>query len=232
MKNPAPPEQIVSVCDEIQYILDSWPEGQLEEREIRAGSAIFRRLLVHSELNKVWNTLIGAQKFIIPTAVIEIDAPELLKFYDLYTCTEAKHKGATIYSVQAYTGKTTMTPLGDGQFRDDTERGVHIETKKLSLSQYMDSNCIIAGGKIISRNWVVQYVANTLGGAHFGAKSKKKPGFDGAMAKLKQFDVGQMPVSVRELLGIGQAICRAESTKVLMSAYSGWRKKNPDIRIA
>lgn len=232
MKNPTTPEQIASVCDELHHLIDIWADGEIEERDIRAGSGILRRLLVHSELNKVWNALVGEERFLIPTTAIKIEHPELIRFYDLYTCSEVKHKGSTIFTTQAYTGKTTMTPLGNGKFRDDTPRGARIESKDLTLNQFMDSICIIAEGKQISRSWVIQYVANSLGGSHFGSKSKKGLKFDTAMAKLKQFDVGDMPASVREILGIAQAICKSDSTKILMKAYSDWRKENPKVRIA
>jgi hypothetical protein len=232
VKNPTTPEQIVSVCDEVQHLLNTWADGNLEQRDIRAGSNSMRRLLVHNELNKVWNALVGAEKFLIPTAFLKIDHPELVRLYDLYTCSEAKHKGSTIGLAMVYRGKSIMTPMGDGRFKDETKHGVHVESAELSLNQFLDSICMIAEGLEINRNWIVQYVANSLGGAHFGPESKKGPKFDAAMAKLKQFDVGEMPASVRELLAIGEAICRSKSTAILMSAYESWRKDNSSVRIA
>lgn len=232
MKNPLTPEQIVSVCEEIKHLIDYWGPGEIEPREIRAGSASLRRLLVHNELQKVWNFFVEDQKFIVPAPLLVIDHPEQLKLIELYTCSEVRQKNMTISTVMASRGKTMMVPTGDGKFRDETVRGAHIERTNLSLGQFIESVCIIAEGKPITRNWVVQYVANSLGGAHFGERSKKGPAFDNAMAKLKQFDVGEMPASVQELLGIGQALCKADSTKVLMEAYSGWKSKNPNVRIA
>lgn len=232
MANPATPEQIVSVCDEVQHLIDDWAPGNLSERQIRAGSGSLRRLLVYNELHKVWNTLIGKEKFIIPASVLVIDDESLQKYFDLYTCSEVMHQGKTIYTTVVYTGKTKMTPIGDGKFKDEIVYGIHTEEVELSLNQYMQSICIIAGGKAITRNWVVQYVANSLGGSHFGPSSKKSQKFISAMERLKQFDVGAMPASVRELLGIGQAMCRADATNTLMTAYTEWTKKNPNIRIA
>lgn len=232
MKNPATPEQILSVCDEVQHLIDNWADGNIEERDIRAGSVTLRRLLVHNELNKVWNALVGNDKYLIPATHIVIDHPDLLKFYQLYTCTEVRHKNGTIFTTMIHTGKSEMVPIGDGKFKDNKVYGAHIENSELTLNKFIESNCIIAEGKIITRNWVVQYVANSLGGAHFGSNSKKGPEFDAAMAKLKQFDVGEMPASVQELLGIGQAICKSESTSKLMQTYADWRKENSHIRIA
>lgn len=125
-----------------------------------------------------------------------------------------------------------MTPIGDGRFKDETIHGARIEQSDFTLKQFMDSTCMIAGGREISRNWIVQYVANSLGGTHFGFESKKGPEFDAVMTSLRPFDVGEMPASVREILGIGQAICKAKSTALLMSAFASWRAKNPHVRIA
>ncbi len=193
---------------------------------------MLRRLLVHNELIKVWNTLVGTEKYIIPATFIVVDDENLLKFYQLYTCTEVRHKNGTIFIAMAHTGLPKMVPNGDGTFRDEKVYGAHIENAELSLNQFTESNCIIAEGKIINRNWVVQYVANSLGGTHFGPNSRKGHNFDSAMAKLKQFDVGEMPASVREILGIGQAICRSNSTSRLMQVYAEWKKENKNVRIA
>ncbi len=232
MKIPASPEQIVSVCEEVKHLIDNWESGQVEPREIRAGSASLRRLLVHNELQKVWNFFVGDKKFMIPAPFLVTDYPDLLKLIELYTCSEVQQKNMTISTVMVFLGKLKMVPTGDGKFRDETVRGAHIERADLPLSRFIESVCIIAEGKPITRNWVVQYVANSLGGAHFGERSRKGPVFENAMAKLKQFDVGEMPATVQELLGIAQALCKADSTRLLMEAYSEWRAKNPNIRIA
>ena len=232
MVNNAPPEQIKSVCEEIQHLVNNWKPGEIAEKDIRGGSTILRRLLVHNELHKVWNTLIGNEKFTLTAREILVEDESKLKFHDLYTCSEVTHQGSTIYAARAYIGKTTMTPIGNGKFRDETNYGVRDREREFTLNEFMDSVCVIAEGKLISRNWVVQYVANSLGGAHFGAPKKKSERFIIAMKKLKKFDVGEMPASVREVLGIAQALCRSQSIDRLLAAYAAWEKENPKIRIA
>ncbi len=232
MANNASLEQIKSVCEEVQHLVNNWKHGEIAERDIRGGSTILRRLLVHNELHKVWNALIGNEKFALTAREILVEDESKLGFHDLYTCSEVAHQRGTIYAARAYIGQTTMTPIGDGKFRDDTNYGVRDREREFSLDEFMGSICLIAEGKLISRSWVVQYVANSLGGAHFGAPKKKDERFPIAMKKLKKFDVGEMPVSVRELLGIAQALCRSQSTDRLLAAYAVWVEEHPNIRVA
>lgn len=232
MPKEAEPQQIKSVCEEVQYLLDHWADGELSTRDIRAGSTTFRRLFVHDELHLVWRTLISDAQFVIPANEILVTDEQQLSLMDLYTCSLVKFNRNEISRLLAFTGKTKMTPVGDGIFRDRTNYGVDTRLKNFSLNDFKNSSCIIAEGSLITRNWVIQYVANSLGGAHFGPPKKKKHEFKVAMAKLQKFDTGELPAVVRELLGIGQALCNSDSTRTLMAAYHQWSKENPNIRIA
>lgn len=213
------PMQIKSVCEEIQHLEKKWASADMSQRDLRAESTILRRLLVNDELQQVWTSLMGKIPFYLTGNIIDISDDSTLKNVDLYTCSEAKQPGMTISHVSVKLG-----PL-------DKESSVKTVQAKLKLGQYISSKCIIAEGVPISRNWLIQYVSNSLGGAHFG-KSKKGPEFDLAMKKLAKFDVGNYPACLNELLAIGQTICDSESTSQLMSKYNEWVLENPNVRIS
>ena len=232
MSDTVSKEQIKSVCEEVQHLVDHWAPGQIAERDLRAGSAVLRRLLVYHELQKVWRALMGDKPFFVPANRIVVAAPQLLKFHDLLTCSEVLHNGNTIFQASAFSGKSVMTPLGDGRFRDDSRYAAKIEPAMLKLSQFCNSVCLVVEGHIVRRDWIIKYVAHSLGGTHFGDDEKKDANFRAAMHALKQFDVGDMPVSIRELLGISQALCRASCTSELLQAYASWKTSNGAVRIA
>lgn len=212
-------QQIKSICEEIKHLQGKWASGDLSQRDLRAESTILRRLLIYGELQQVWFCLMGKIPFYLDGNKIEIVDETRLKTIDLYTCSDVTLPGQSVSHVSV--------KLGDL----NEEYCVKTVQERFKLKNYELSTCIIAEGIPINRSMVIQYVANSLGGSHWG-KSKKGPDFDLAMKKLSKFDITDYPACLTELAAIGQAICKSECTDQLMAEYENWLIKNPNVRIS
>lgn len=224
-----------SVCEDLIYIAKFWKSGNLEARDIRSQSNLLRRLLVHSELHKVWVRLIGKEPMIIPCKEITVTDESRLKIVDFFTCTEVTTPTGTTFEVGMVYGlpETKMRPDGKLEIVRMPDNGLRVTDSNLTIHEYLKSIAIVAEGLPINRNQIIQYVANSLGGAHFGMQnSAKSDDFKLAMKKLKKFDVGELPASLHELLGMAQALCNAPSTARLLSQYQVWQAQNPGVRIS
>jgi hypothetical protein len=203
--NQADPELIRVVREDILYVISAWPTGTIADDELRRSSCVLRRLLTYSDLHRVWVTVAGKKDFLVPSTAIETRDPKRLSEVDFATASPAESSpGNTIFAVLVY----RKIQNGEEPIRLSNERLTPLHT-------YLAEKTMIIEGIPISRNDLVQFVANKLGGAHFDTDSQKPS--EKALRALQQFEVMNRPAAMHEILSYGQQLARSPSIAELIS---------------
>jgi hypothetical protein len=148
----ASPTLIDVVREDLHYLLSSWPGGDLPDSEIRRSSAVLRRLFTYGDLIKVWVTVVGKQDFIVPSSYIRVRDIGRLREVDFATSSPAQNVGMSIFAVMV---------------NNRIQKGpdpISIETEEASLKRYLGQPACVISGVLITRDELVQFVANKLGG--------------------------------------------------------------------
>lgn len=203
--NPANPELIRVVREDVLYVVSEWPNGTIADDELRRSSCVLRRLLTHSDLQRVWVTVAGKKDFVVPSTSIEIRDPKRLPEVDFATASPAESSpGNTVFAVLVY----RKIQNGDEPIRLSSERLTPLRT-------YLSEKTMIVEGIPISRNDLVQFVANKLGGVHFDTVSQKPS--EKALRALQQFEIMNRPAAMHEILSYGQQLARSPSIAELLT---------------
>ena len=103
---------------------------------------------------------------------------------------------------------------------------IAIGQAEVSLKKYLNQTACIISGVPVSRNELVQFVANKLGGAHFD-EGRQKPR-EQAISVMEQYSIGNRPALIHEMLSCGQSLASSHSTKELLRALNERKlKANP-----
>jgi len=160
-------DAIVAVAEDLEY-LSSWP-GDIQDPEIRRGTAVLRRLLVEDAYGAAWRAT-GRSKE--PT-LIAIDLDLMIgnhvsavfmalacgaNFRGLKTATFCMHKGPPFENSPP------------GPIRQD---GFPFE-RLFTLSQYLKSTSGVVSGRPFNRREVIKYIANVKGGVHLSPRMRKQ----------------------------------------------------------
>ena len=205
---PAAPELIRIVREDLIYVLSSWPRGTIGDDELRRSSCVLRRLLTYNDLNRVWLSVVGKKDLLLPSAAFEIVHPQRLSEVEFATASPAEcAPGNTIFSAACYRG-----------IQDGNEPIRVMQERKVPLYTYIFEKTLIIEGIGVSRNDLVQFVANKLGGAHFDLV-RQKPS-DKALNALQQFRIMDRPAAMHELLSYGQQMSRSDSVASLLASLN------------
>lgn len=138
------------------------------DADIRRGTPIIRRFIVEKELANAWRTL-GREKE--PTII----APNLSSLigdlsFDQFVMASA---GGAKYNGLEMLGMSTIKGNAPPPIKDSYEV---FKSYIFSLSQYLESICIIVEGKPVKRRELVKYMAYARGGVHLspGGRTRNK----------------------------------------------------------
>jgi hypothetical protein len=206
----ADPSLIEVIREDLEYVFSKWPKGEIKDDELRRSSTVLRRLLTYTDLHKVWLTVVGKKDFLIPSTWIEIVEPKRLAEVDFATASPAESSpGKKLFSAVVY------RRIQDGnepiRLKPETET---------PLYSYLFQKTVIIEGVPASRNDIVQFVANKLGGAHFDLIHQRPS--DKALDAIRQFEVMNRKAAMYEMLSYGQQLERSASARDLLAAI---RKK-------
>ncbi|MDP2139104.1 MAG: hypothetical protein Q8J74_14735 [Candidatus Didemnitutus sp.] len=202
----ADPALIQVVREDLRYLFSKWPKGEISDDELRRSSCVLRRLLTYSDLHKVWVTLVGKKEFLVPSTWIEIRDPRRLPEIDFATASPAESSpGNRLFSVVVY----RKIQNGDEPIR-------LMEEAPTPLYTYLFQKTAIVEGVPASRNDIVQFVANKLGGAHYDIVHQKPS--DKALDAIRKFEVMNRKAAMHELLSYGQQLERSESAHELLQS--------------
>ncbi len=200
----APLGLIGVVREDVRYLLTRWPDGDVGDDEIRRSSAVLRRLFTYRELIKVWVTVVGKRDFIVPSSYIRVLDINRLNEVDFSTSSPAQNVGMKIFSVTVH----NKIQNGPGP--------IYIESEDAPLNRYLNQPACVIDGTLITRNEIVQFVANKLGGAHYD-EGRQKPQ-EHSVDAMSQYMIGNRPALIHEMLSCGQVLAASTSTKELLRA--------------
>jgi len=200
------------VAEDLRYLMDVWDQ-EVSDTSQRITSPILRRLISDDYLGKAWRLLGIAKEPIIRA----INLDELLGNIDLTHVNQAFAGGATYNGMQIqgtfeYNRKSTPQEI-----KQNFERKKNIVAKSFRLSEYRSSPSIILQGEKISRQELILYVSNKLGGIHFDAERNQNKDRE---RKFQLLDIYRDDYKLAgknalyfELLSIGQPIVTSRDIK-------------------
>jgi hypothetical protein len=200
----ASPELIAVVRDDLSYLVNDWPGGEIRDDEIRRSSAVLRRLFNYRDLVKVWVTVVGKQDFLVPSSFIHVADINRLREVNFATSSPAQNVGMKIFAAMEF-NKIQEGPAP-----------VSIKEEVAPLKRYLNQPACVISGVLITREELVQFVANKLGGAHFD-DGRDKPN-ERVIQVMTQYVIGNRPALIHEMLSCGQVLAGSESTKELIGA--------------
>jgi len=200
----ASPDLIKVVREDLQYLIKDWPGGELHDDEIRRSSTVLRRLFTYRDLIKVWVTVLGKKDFLVPTSFIRIDEIGRIGEVDFASSSPAQSVGMKIFAAMVFNKiQEGATPIS-------------IQTEVAPLKRYLNQTACVISGAVITRDELVQFVANKLGGSHFD-EDRQKPQ-DRSIEAMSQYSIGSRPALIHEMLSCGQVLASSNSTIELLDA--------------
>jgi len=188
------------VKSDLEWLVREFEDGSRERDELRRASAVVRRLLVDGSLQQA-RKMAGAQ------GQPKMDVYPLSQALDLTHLADVELVVAAGCRIE----RRLLGPFSMGPQHFSMPSPPVVDS--LPLPQFMGSPCLVAKGQFVSRNQVVKYIANKLGGVHYDTSRLRKS--DEYIQQLQALD-GYMvvkPISAVDLtlLAIIQAMISSES---------------------
>lgn len=191
------------VHEDLTYLATHWPQGEVRDDEIRRSSTVLRRLLTYRDVIQVWVTVVGHKDYFVSGDYIEIRDAKRLNEVDYATASPANQgSGMKIFAALVF-----------NKFQNGAEP-IAIARQDVPLKKYLNQTACVISSVPISRDELVQFVANKLGGAHFD-DGRQKPR-EQSISAMEQYSVGNRPALIHEMLSCGQALASSPSTVELL----------------
>jgi len=206
--NSASPEELKVLQEDLEYLVKTWPKGEISDAELRRSSAVLRRLFSHDDLNRAWVTVVGKKDFLVPSSFIYVADSNRLTEVNFATSSQVQNVGMKIFNVIEF-----------NKIQEGPEP-IYIKDEVAVLKRYLKQPACVISGVLISREDIVKFVANKCGGAHFDSNHIKP--IELAIAAMKQYFIGNRQALFHEMLSYGQVLASAESTNELIAALGSW----------
>ncbi|MCB8927614.1 MAG: hypothetical protein H6652_18525 [Ardenticatenaceae bacterium] len=202
-------EFLKEVVDDIRYLQREWGQ-EITNHALRRGSTDLRRLLVQDWLQRAWKAAnFDKQPKIMSFSLTETFAEIPKEKFIFAMAGGAMYKGYSIANVffpnQAEWNESELSNFDS----------IGLPQRELPLLEFIKAPCILVEGKLVSRRMLINYVANTLGAAHYDSEHRKVPKkykqiysmLDHATEKFMYEDKSLIYF---ELMSIGQAVAKSE----------------------
>jgi hypothetical protein len=201
--NPEAFERIRITAEDLLFLRREWDQD-VSDASLRRSSPILRRLLVESSLQRAWRDLGLDRQPAIRATSLEVKIRNfVLQKISFAQAGGAKHCGVVVDTLIEY-GCYLPPEQASKVFGSDEP------VRDFSLRKFAEGACMVVKGEVISRNTLVKYVANKLGGVHFdmsrGNGKEEESKFrllDEVRAERTTMD---KPAIYFEYLAIGQAV--------------------------
>lgn len=195
-------ERIKVVLMALIYLKEKWCSNNPSEAEIMMNCSYLRTLLIHNELQKAWRSC-GFQG----QPNIDVDSDDGINIdedgLEYAQNNPVTINGMTIYSLYVYNKikENIRSKPSDGK------------SKKVKLSTYLETKCLIYEGKKRTRQYIINYACNKLGPTHFETTKREED-----TERLRnEFKVGgDIDILFINMLSIAQTVLRAEDIKMFM----------------
>jgi hypothetical protein len=148
--------------------------------------------------------VVGKKDFLVPSSFIQVADINRLGEVSFATSSPAQNVGMKIFTAMAF------NKIQDGA------APISIKDEVAPLKRYLNQPACVISGVLITRDELVQFVANKLGGAHFD-DGRHKPN-ERAIQAMTQYSIGNRPALIHEMLSCGQVLAASESAKELIAA--------------
>lgn len=209
-------ELLELVRDDLLFLKDEW-DNKIIDSSLRRSSNVLRNLVTHDLLGKASRSL--DYDFVIQTSCLS--AETILNLFPiediiLYSAGGAKFGGITIQSSFQINGAIQLDKM---QTMMDI---IHPEKQAMAvkLGNYKTLPALIKEGQIISKDIIIQYIANKKGGTHYDIsrkESSKEIHFKILDNIIDAYELSTKNIIYFELLSIGQEISKTPSTDELIS---------------
>jgi hypothetical protein len=216
---PQERDLIETVASNLRYLRDNW-RPNADNHTLRRNSNLLRMLVVDDLYGRAWRALGLSQQ------------PSIVAL-DLATALDAAHPEWLFLALAGGSGYNGMT-FGPAFVPTDAMppeararwEGVNLMPSTMPITQFRDSLCMIVYGVPVSRRHVIQYVANTRGGAHFGPSRSHSGDLvihqaldfitDDPRKAPIQLDIPPKPLVYHDLLAIGRCLALAPDTMLYL----------------
>lgn len=206
-------DEIRIVANDLDF-LRRWG-SDIDEDDIRRGSAVLRRLLVEDAFGKAWRAVGESGQ----PSVVAIDISHISPADVIYAIAAgANFRGVDTACMFRNNG---TRPIGD--FGPPITEGGYPGESLLSLSEFLSSPSGYVGGRTFSRRDVIKYISNVRGGVHLGQSEKKaEKKLIARIGKIEdKLQVHNTDALLVEILAIGQALARAEDSDKFVRLVQG-----------
>jgi len=209
------------VAADLDYIIKEWG-SEIDDDSLRRDCVILRRLLVEDNPGQAWRAVGFEKQPKILTPSLKTIGDR--KSADFTQAGGGRYGGVEIRDVEFHSGSNPpgeYTKKGPGLYVKK-ELPSRMARKPLRLSDFLSSTCITVQGIELSRQDLIIYVANTLGGAHidrerdFKKQPKRVAKFKALDSILKTTETANKEAIYYELLSIGQSLTNSRDTHKLM----------------
>lgn len=198
------PELARIVHDDLVYLAKEWDQD-ITEASLRRSSPVLRNLLVDGMLERIAASL--GQRIRVLAPLTSKHKKLNLHEIQFYMCGGAKYRGQQIAEVCFYNRAMSPQEIRELHRKEEGYIGKSYPEK---LNVFLHQTSFVVEGTAISREVVIKYVSNKLGGAHYDPRRKEKSALERQYALLDKVRRGVMVVDVNsvyyELLSIGQRI--------------------------
>lgn len=196
------------IKSDLRYLQSTWNQAEIDDDFLRRDSVILRRLVIDGGggILRTYRKQLGHK------GDVKVEAVDLKAHLEglergrvaLASAGGASHHGMTVSGAFEY-----RAVLTDDQIKARYERG--LPTRRMGLTKFLDSTCLVVGGKSVSRRNVIQYIANRVGGVHFDeTRDRLKPEVEAHFVAMDEamdtFSLADKRCVYFELLAIGQAV--------------------------
>jgi len=213
-------ESLRIVAADLQYIIKEW-NTNIDDDSLRRDCVVLHKLLIECNLGKAWRLVGFSKEPKILAPVLETIGDR--KHADFVQAGGARYGGIEIRDLEIHRDDSLPSEWakrGPGIYVEKESSSKRAK-KPLYLTEYLNDICIVVEGIEVSRNDLIVYFANTLGGKHidwqreFKEQSKRAAKFEALDSIFKTMTTANKESIYYQLLSIGQALASSPDTHKL-----------------
>lgn len=198
------------VLDDLDYLAKDWNQD-IDDSSLRRSSTVLRSLLCEDHLQQIAHESSIELRILTPGIHRAMDE-EWLKKFRVFQVGGGLHKGVSVQAVQIIDRALTLEEIQAEVSRTQHEVNQNYPVK---LKQFLMQPCFCIEGVMISREVVILYIANKLGGAHYDPARKSNGAANDSSRDSKyvlldslrdKYSVADKACVYYELLSIGQRV--------------------------
>ena len=209
------------VLEDLHYLSEHWRDGLLDDAHLRRDSTTLRKLLLDERvLQRTWNDLRGTRKYTIYSLRLpdlDKEMPSLLDGLVLFG-------GGLVHQGPSERSDSVILAPPEDQLQEmsaEERAALNPEGKlihwPMSLTQFIGGRFLYAGRQVVTREQLIRFVANKLGGSHYDPRRDNavQMALDNLMSQ--NIVIGGAHGSLYSmLLSVVQDLCESPDTKELI----------------